>query len=452
MSSVSKQLVDSVPWARWTDSMFAYAIGGVAGSKKKKKKDKNNSDNEDDDNKESSSSSKKKNGVDISPVVDPMIEQIKKRENELSESHLPALSVMLIISNLRKLNSRTKMLSHFQYHLTKFLSWNDPAYTLTILSIYTYLCIYPNLIVCVPIMGLLLGILIPGYDKRHPAPDLSLEPLDRPKEPEFDEMSIYTPNLSPPEEFTKQDKDIISALKQLQEALTKIVKALEDFDRFVYTTGSFVNENDSSALFVILLAILPGAIYGASFIPVNVFIIATGWAAVVGCHPQMQKRAKKFKEDYAEYFVQNEKWLEEMLSDFEKKEIIIDEPPEERTVEIFELQRQGLTPRQWDPWVFTPTIYSVNSPYRISQSRPPGTRFVEDVLPPEGWHFVPEYPWELDSGTKSWVHYRDIKKIEIDIDHYWAYDSEGGIHGEWRRRRWTRKCFRQAAPPFKQGA
>lgn len=432
MTSISRQLWDSVPWGRWTDSAVNTVIDKAA-------------------NKAINSKMKKVEAAEeqAGDEVDP-IEQIKQSNVNIDESHLPALSVMLLITNLRKLNSRTRLLADVQYQVARFFSWNEPAFTLTVLSLHTYICIYPNLLVCVPIVGLLLGILIPGYDKRHPPRELGIEPTDKPRKPEFDEMSEFTPDLDPPPEYTKQDRDVMKTLRHLQNVLTNIVKALEDFDCFVYTTGSFVNEKDSSALFVILLGILPVAVYGASFVPVNVFIISVGWLAAIACHPMFQKHAKQFKEDYAEYFVANEKWLEELLSAFEKREIIIDEPPENRTVEIFELQRQGLTPRQWDPWVFTPTIYSENSPFRISQSRPPGTRFIDDVQPPEGWHFLPEYPWELDHNTKAWTQYRDIRKVEIDIEHHWAYDSDNGIHGEWRRRRWIRKCFRQAAEPFKQ--
>ncbi|CAN6606361.1 hypothetical protein TRVA0_003S01376 [Trichomonascus vanleenenianus] len=362
---------------------------------------------------------------------------------ELAAS-LPSLSIPSIANNLRKLNTRSKALWSVQYQVAKMLSWQQPAFTLSLLGIYTFICLHPYLAAVIPLVSFILTVMVPGFDQRHPR-EVMLYPKDKPMRREFDEMADYTPELRPAERLTQADRDLIMVLRQLQQSLAHIIEALENMDKFIYKAGSFVDESYSSALFIVMTLALPLIAYGASFVPLKGFAIANGWIIVGLCHPKMKSRAKEL---HHEYWEGRDDVMQLMVDRIREKDIVLDEEPEEREVEIFELQRQGLTPRMWDPWVYTPAVYTLNSPYRISSTRPPGCRFLEDVQPPEGWTFDDELPWQVDCGTKLWVKDRGIRNVEVDVDHFWAFDYINGKRGEWRRRRWVRKCFRKAADPL----
>lgn len=150
-----------------------------------------------------------------------------------------------------------------------------------------------------------------------------------------------------------------------------------------------------------------------------------------------------------------------------RDDITLDEDPETREVEMFELQRHqdGV---EWHPWIYTSSPFDPLSPTRISGGRPRGTRFFEDVKPPAGWEWK-DKKWSLDLLSRHWVEERMITAVEVETEgERWVYDigasdfptdrtshrrtgsdwEEGtgiGPKGEWRRRRWIRLVQRQAS-------
>lgn len=295
----------------------------------------------------------------------------------------------------------------------------------------------------VPATLILVGIMAPGYDKRHPMPSKLLptkfqykDPLEAEAE-ESEMKELVEIQLQRQKEET--EKVLMERLRDLQNMLGGLVKAMDAMEAFVIGVGSFANEAKSTALYLFLLMALFSTLYIASFVPTNIAICSAGWIAALLGHPVIQERAIALNKAYWEM---PDSSLVEFIRKLETEDVILDFPPEEREVELFELQRVGLTPRQWTPWVFTPIVYEMQSPLRISMERPPGTRFMEDVEPPEGWFFKDDSPWEVDKCTKAWVAYRGIRNVELDLENAWAYDYKYDERGEWRRRRWLRKCYR----------
>lgn len=339
------------------------------------------------------------------------------------------------------------------YHI---LSWHKPALTLSVLGIFTYTCLYPQLILCSPIIFLLAGIMAPGFDKRHPrsADNLPTKFYRRDLlEAEAEEFEVQelveTQNQRKREE---RERALVARIRDLQNFLGALVSAIDALEEFIHGIGSFKHESKATALYLVLLMTLISVVYVASFIPPSIAICGSTWIAVSLCHPLLQKKAKKTNNKY--WKSRNRRSVADWFKEFQADDIIIDEPPEEREVEIFELQRQGLTPRQWTPWVFTPVVYELMSPLRMSMSRPPGTRFLSDVQPPEGWFFYEEdevdndgndASWAIDPKVKDWVSHRGLRCLELDLDSAWAYDYLDEERGEWRRRRWLRKCYRHVA-------
>ena len=138
-------------------------------------------------------------------------------------------------------------------------------------------------------------------------------------------------------------------------------------------------------------------------------------------------------------------------------------------MEIFELQHHGAGSRsnEWEAWLFTPSPYDPLSPQRISGDRPKGSRFFEDVQPPQGWEWG-DKKWTLDLSSKAWVEERMVQGVRVEIEgERWVSDlvedaagdqkvvtkgkikaceeeDAGGRVGEWRRRRWVRMVRRKA--------
>lgn len=273
----------------------------------------------------------------------------------------------------------------------------------------------------------------PGYHARHPLPeDLTPARFYRHKtghthmdaESEYnEERQFVTSQIEQQRKIRKQkeQRELRERLRGLQNSLTGIVVLLETLEHFVSGIGSFSDEEQATAIYIILLFTLFTTVYFASFIPINIAILAAGWGFGILLHPAVGKQAKRLKEKYLDV---DEPIVLDLIGYLEKKEIIIDEPEPCQTVEVFELQRQGLTPRQWTPWLFSPDIYDTGSMLRKTQERPTGTRFLADVEAPPGWKFKDdcENGWEVDTNPSEWVLFRGIRNVEVDEETNWVYD------------------------------
>lgn len=97
-------------------------------------------------------------------------------------------------------------------------------------------------------------------------------------------------------------------------------------------------------------------------------------------------------------------------------DISLDTFPEEREVEVFELQyrsSESYTESHWEHILFSPVPYDPLSPSRIAGDRPRGCRFFEDVRPPPGWGWKSK-KWELDLDCREWVVERMITGVGFE--------------------------------------
>lgn len=96
-------------------------------------------------------------------------------------------------------------------------------------------------------------------------------------------------------------------------------------------------------------------------------------------------------------------------------DISLDTFPEEREVEVFELQYRSseYSDSHWDHILFSAMPYDPLSPARIAGDRPRGCRFFEDVRPPPGWAWKSK-KWELDLDCREWVVERMITGVGFE--------------------------------------
>ncbi|KAF8476214.1 integral peroxisomal membrane peroxin-domain-containing protein [Kalaharituber pfeilii] len=377
------------------------------------------------------------------------LEKYAEMTDKRKDIDRPQLSLTLMSANFRRFNARVGVVFVFQHRLLRVLSWKQPTHTLSAMVVYSFVCLDPHLLAALPLAIILLFIMVPAYITRHPPPPPSIPGKVEP-------YSAHGGPIAPPPEIkavSEMSKDFFRNLRDLQNLMSDFSEA---HDQIIATIGpptNFSNEQISSGVFQLLFAICIAAFIGAYLIPWNLVFLVWGWFAISLFHPTVQDWLLSTSD--SEFAEQEKKKAIDRFTRWVEKDIVIDETPETREVEIFELQR--MTGWEWEPWMYSSSPYEPLSPARIAGHRPKGTRFFEDVRPPAGWEFK-DKKWILDLASKTWVAERCVNGVEVDEEkERWVYDwveemesdDETGVRrpvqkrGEWRRRRWVRTVVRK---------
>lgn len=202
----------------------------------------------------------------------------------------------------------------------------------------------------------------------------------------------------------------------------------------------------------------------AHHLPWRLLALLTGWTAILSQHPTIQAA---FEAPENQKALQREE--QEALGHFRSfasSDTLLDPEPENREVEIFEIQHLSPLPgaAEWEAYCFSPAPWDPMSPARLAGERGPrGSRLFEDVQAPKGWRWAGK-KWTLDLMAREWVGERCITGVEVEMEgERWVVDvvgegegdgasvkgslrgSERAVSfegsrrvGEWRRRRWVR--------------
>jgi len=426
----------------------------------------------------------------------------------------PGFTVSAMSNNFRRFNARIGVVFKFQARFLRLLSWRQPSHTLSFLAVYTFVCLDPYLLCVIPLAVALFGIFVPSFLARHPAPGLpgsSLDNSDRvrnlgysPRGPPLAPARTVKPAKELSRDFFRNMGDLQNVMEDFSVVHDKIVE-------LVVPKTNFSDEALSSAIFVLLSGACAVMTIAAHLLPWRFLALAAGWVGIWSGHPTVAVMMSRAKRQYVDGEVDEDSKddkavvpkktkqnpiaiAEQSFNTWVKNDIILDEAPETREVEIFELQRLvggtgGPNPSntadttsqgEWEPWLFSPSPYDPLSAPRLAGERPRGTRFFEDVLAPEGWEWS-EKKWALDLWSREWVEERIITGVEVETEgERWVYDmynendpstasglAEGnggaqppqqqpatgpsweegeegmGRRGEWRRRRWVRTVKRK---------
>lgn len=379
----------------------------------------------------------------------------------------PNFSVGLMSSNFRRFNARVGIVFVLQNRLIHLFTWRHPTSTLSFLALYSLLCLNPHLLPLIPLGGLLFYIMIPSFLARHPTStnDPRMEP------------SLKGPAIAPPSRVKPApdlSKDFFRNMRDLQNCMEDFSRVHDAANEYVTPYTNFSDESVSSALFTFLSMLCCAAFIGSQLMPWRAVALVSGWVALLSGHPKA--RSVLLTSQNLSQVRANVDNLQALVRSWVESDILLDEPPERRQVEIFELQKYHVHSDSWESWLFSPTPYDTLSPLRIAGARAKGTQFFEDVQPPTGWVWK-DKKWTLDLASREWVEQRMITGIEIETEgERWVYDlpqetldmlesparggkkgkakvvapksgwEEGnglGERGEWRRRRWVRVVERK---------
>ncbi|PFH57620.1 hypothetical protein XA68_14783 [Ophiocordyceps unilateralis] len=395
----------------------------------------------------------------------------------------PGFNITTMSYNFRHFNARIGVVFRFQAKAERLLSWRRPTQTLSLLAVYSFVCLDPYLLPVLPLVMLLLGVLVPAFVARHPAPPRGTLSSEQAVgySPRGPPLAPPAPTVRPPAKDLS--RDFFRNMRDLQNSMADFSHARDHIVQLVVPVTDFSNEALSSTLFLILVASSLVMALAAHVVPWRLIFFVGGWALVLARHPRLKPLLQsQLAPPPHKNQVQDARSL---LDRWTASDVILDSAPETREAEIFELQRADQDAAAWEPWLFSPEPYDPLSPSRIADHRPRGSRFFEDVMPPPGWHWS-EKKWALDLWSREWVEDRIITGVEVETEgERWVYDmfddrqartgvvdysqpppfkrhadasaqpsweegddgDGGGRRGEWRRRRWVRLVKRRAVAP-----
>ncbi|OBT45692.1 hypothetical protein VE00_03920 [Pseudogymnoascus sp. WSF 3629] len=394
--------------------------------------------------------------------VIPVEDQPRNQEGSPYSNRIerPAFSLPTMSTNFRRFNSRIGVVFVFQARVIRLLSWRKYSHTISLLAVYTFVCLDPHLLTVLPLAGLLLGVFIPSFIARHPAPPVTLSTSFEysPRGPAL----APAPTVKPVKELSK---DFFRNMGDLQNCMEDFSQIHDQVLTKLAPPMNFSNEPLSSALFLFLFMSTAAMFIASHLVPWRFCFLIGGWFVIFSGHPAV---AKMLASTHDQHVAPRESEAKSWLDTWVAKDIMLDMEPETREVEVFELQKLD-SRGEWEPWLYSASPYDPLAAPRIANERPRGTQFFEDVAPPRDWEWS-EKKWNLDLWSREWVEERIITGVEVETEgERWVYDilyegsnpepglreptgkvsqkpkptwEEGmegeGKKGQWRRRRWVR--------------
>ncbi|KAJ5780750.1 hypothetical protein N7457_005910 [Penicillium paradoxum] len=373
-------------------------------------------------------------------------------DKALASPQKPAFSLPVMANNFRRFNARIGVVFLLQSRVEQVFSWDSPTHTTSFLFVYSFICLQPHLLLVLPLVVFLLFIMVPAFVTRHPPP---------PNTSTSSTMPYYSydgPALAPARTIKpapETSKDFLRNMRDLQNCMADFSDAHDAAISVFAPLTDFSNEQRSSTVFLFGAISTVLMFVSAHLLPLNLVFLVAGNAAVLSIHPTIGKflfdlihemggdSIDAVLDEHDGFAASVPADPTAAMSSLEKiADISLDTYPEEREVEIFELQHRaaGTSESGWESFVFSHAPYDPLSPSRIAGDRPRGCRFFEDVRAPSGWAWKSK-KWELDLDCREWVVERMITSVGFEVP---GVTAEGNaIVGEIGGWVWDLPCTRQ---------
>lgn len=382
------------------------------------------------------------------------------------------LSVSTLARNFHVLSQKAQELGAVLKSLGGIFTWRHPDRTLLSLFLFTWGSIYPHFFLVYPVLYVLI-FMSNKYLQKHP-----LKPMVVPADKEigFDDgsMSIHalyyiqndmfgwlwqfednngtvseirssTGNLFHEVENLLDDHDLeddnsqtaslLKNMEDIQATTTKIMRFIYGIESKINSYCSFVNDMESTKLYLKMFTSVTLAIVLGPYIPWRVVFILTVWIVMLITHPNRKDFISTIITQNKDVNTVNRKCKSD-TSIFASSNIIIDEPQVIKRVQIYELQQQSMTScGKYQTSKYTTNVFNLNDEQRRQRKLPRFALSLNEIKPPTKWQFKFNSRWQIDK-INSWVKELDIQnELDINADG-WVYD----LTGEFRRRRLTREC------------
>lgn len=432
--------------------------------------------------------------------------ELQSRASDPSRTNRPHLSIRILTSNLKKLSGQMRPLFRLQYGVIHIITWRKPTKTLSVLVMYTALCCWPHLVVAFPLLFLLLGVIIPANLHRHPIDNPILLPVKKRGQSlmeflnhsedhsvfsdlfhEDREFSLddsqswssrstdtYVPtpllsslNIDARAEMGKKDKSsyvksqvsLLMNMRDLQNLTSDVIESMNRANKISQDLFSFKDERLTTFIFYVLIGVTSFVLAFGKYIPWRMIFILSGWMMITLGHPNAKKylagaksAPKAKKESETPTIVEPRV---SFLDNFDSRNIIVDDEPEAKVVEIYELQVRNVLNRDWEPHAYSKRIFDYKDKVRVAGKLVHGVDSLSKVLPPPEWKYDigSGKSWYIDVDPAQFLRNRgiDLRWLEVDPEETegWIYDkipAEDDSATEFRRRRLFRECFRYARP------
>lgn len=379
----------------------------------------------------------------LEKVLSSMIPDLPTFDNELDKERITdgraQLSVGILTWNFRLFSARIGVMFSFQWRVIRLLSWRKPTETLSALSIFSFICLYPYLLAVLPIAVMMIGVMIPAYIVRHPpSPSSHTEFMSPARGPPLAPAVEPKPVPELSRDFFMNMRDIQNLMEDYSNSYDRVVSAIAP-------PTNFGSEPLSATVFLFFFILCILGVGFGSWVPWRYITLILGWVVICSKHPAVQQYIHTQMK--SERRSAMEKKAFDRLDNWIEADIIDDEAPQREWVEVFEIQKRRAiaSPRkapEWQDWLYSTGTYEPHSPMRLSHQKPVGTRFRDDVMPPVGWRFLETFRWRIDEEA-NWVEERQLIEVSKDRNGWVAdQDTQPPSASRWRRRRWTRLAER----------
>ncbi|KAI7978164.1 hypothetical protein EIK77_009704 [Talaromyces pinophilus] len=269
--------------------------------------------------------------------------------------------------------------------------------------------------------------MVPAFLARHPPPPSNSTLGTTPY------YSYGGPALAPAKTIkpaSETSKDFFRNMGDLQNSMADFSNLHDALVASIAPLTNFSDETLSSTLFLLLTIVTASLFLIAHLLPWRLIFFLGGNAAIISSHPTVHDFLNQIQ-GHKEEQVPEQKNQKPAKGETAPKQaspitqvfgplanISLDSAPEEREVEIFELQHRFVSSfaasSEWETLLFSPVPYDPLSPSRIAGDRPRGCRFFEDVQAPSGWTWKGK-KWELDLECREWVVERMITGVGFEV-------------------------------------
>lgn len=348
---------------------------------------------------------------------------IDRRMGYIKQKSRPPFSINTTTKNFTRMTCRTGLVFDLIYGIEKVFRWQNPPLTISILCIYSYVCLYPILLAILPLLTLLYGIMVPAYMVRHPADQSLLSrnnvPLKGPPVRPAEVPTMPVPEVS---------REFYINVVDTQNSMADFVVAYDKMHEALAPIAFFVDENISNMTFLFLLSICISICSLSPLIshimPTKILFLAMGWYFLISSHPQFHELAiVRIISGYLASYNLTRKDFVEKFKESADHSFVEQEPLDKRLFETFEVQTYDVHTSCWTESLFFPSPYE--NPEEV------GKPSVDSLMAPVDWTFTSN--WQRDFEAETWCRQRFTGELEID-DSKWVYEYETSR----RVRRWVR--------------
>lgn len=376
----------------------------------------------------------------------PEREHLFQLDSEEGRLRNQTVSATKLTQNLKDLTAKMGGVFETQDSIVRLLTWRNPSGTVVMLILLTMICFNPMCLLMFPLLFIMYVMMVPGYMGRHPL--RTLYPIRR-----INGNSLLkdltnggnSRNSRPPPRFdphganaesgkngnVNNGVEFIANLRDFQSATTSLLSFLGFLEKFEYGTAGFKDERYSTLLFLVYFVAFCVLGLISPLINWSLVISFVIWFSMIGTHPKILPRVIEI---FNKGLIRIDKRTVKRSGEYD---VILDEPPEVRFVEIFEIYEQGITPKHWNFFKISNQVFDPLDNYRKLQKPPPGVDSLSEVLPPKTWLYDDNSKWQVDYDVEKWASERGLRL---------SVQGEFLVDELFKRKRLTRKVLRYANP------